>query len=94
MPTFPLPYPLPQEGGEKYFIKTYYLFDFRRLMSKTVMETLVRFTYVEVESKAAFVSGKKVLLTFTVQSIILFINECSGIAAQDPMIILPEIFLQ
>lgn len=57
------------------------------------METLVRFTYVEVESKAAFVCGKKILLTFPVHSIILFINDCSGITAKDPMIILPEIFM-
>jgi hypothetical protein len=57
------------------------------------METLVRFTYVELESKATFVSGKKVLLTFPVHSIILIINDFAAINAQDPGIVLPEIFL-
>ena len=57
------------------------------------MKTLVRFTYVEVESKATFVCGKAILLTLPVRSIILILNDFSAIAAGDPGIILPEIFL-
>lgn len=57
------------------------------------METLVRFTCMEVESKASFVCGKKILLTFPVHSIVLFINDFSGKIEEDVDKVLPEIFM-
>ena len=55
---------------------------------------MVRFSCLEMESKACFVFGEKVLTTVTVRSMVLVLNNVLVTPEEFERLVIPEIFLQ
>ncbi|MEI7726226.1 MAG: hypothetical protein WCK09_14045 [Bacteroidota bacterium] len=71
----------------------YYLFLFFGLSYKSIMETLIRFKIVEIDSKISFNGKKKKTLKYPVRSVSL-IPEPKSLAKMQNLATLPEIFWQ